>query len=384
MHIKLLKSKDSKSIAEYSGKKIRNGGAEVIHRSSPQALKLIRKYEGNPRLDARAKNLGLHFEISPGDNEQGNEERIIELATDFLKEMGLDGQPWILIRHADIKRIHYHLASTRATKEGRVIPSAWLKERTYKAAEKVIPEGGYSFKQKGAYRKMQYVDFQKERGDICMQFMSVFYTVLGLPIKSRKEFIDEMRKRHVDVMVSTKCEVPRLFFAGLSEDGKRNVSPVYNLDRNGEKLRLVDIAIVTNIKEGQSTADNFPEPEDPDLEPEEFIGSQFLFDSSFKVKDSRMLTKMIKEILKNSVSHNDFERKCNEAGILISHWEDIPSGLHIEFSGFDGRELKDFGDIRHHFTRGELDLITHDNAWGQKNQLLEQVDHKHKGRGRKK
>lgn len=386
MHIKPLPSRDSDSIAEYSAKKLRTNKAEVIHRSSSQALRQIRQYENSPKLDARAKNLGLHFEISPGKDEQGDENRITELAETFLNEMGLNGQPWLLVRHSDIKRTHYHLVTTRAQKNGKLYPSDWLRKRAFDAAQRSILSMGYSFGKRDIYQKAEHVDFQKERGNIFNQIESVYYHVLELPIKSREEFFREMRKRNVDVFISTKCRAQKLIFVGLSDDGGRAVSPIYNIDPNGCKLRMVDNTIMMNCDQSsqkQSHLDYRLELEEPIPEYEMFEDNNLL-ESSFKIRDSRMLATMVKEILRMSVSHEDFENKCGEAGIIITSFEDYASGLHIEFSGFNGRSLVDYGDIRRLFTKGELDLIVHDNVWHRKHQLLTQADREYRGRIQKR
>lgn len=382
MHIKLLKSRDSESIAEYSGKKIRANNAEVIHRSEAHALRKIRQYENSPKRDVRAKNLGLHFEVSPADNEQGNEEKIVELAENFLQEMDLQDQPWILVRHSDIKRIHYHLITTRATKNGKIIKADWLRRRTYVAAEKSIRSMGFSFKGNRVYQREKYVDFRKERGDVCNQIESVFYNVLGLSLCSREDFFSEMRKRNVEAWISTRCKTPKLIFAGLSDDGKRAVAPLYRLDADGYKLDMVISIIDKTLKkniETTETKDYELKPEEPSDEYEDLLNDDYL-NTSFKIYDSRILIKVVKDLLRQSMSQQDFEKKCDLMGIIITTREDLVNRLQIEFTGYNGREWKDFGDLRNHFTRGELDLIANDNAWGRKQSLLENIDHKHGSR----
>lgn len=387
MHIKLLKSRNSEAIADYSGKKIRANNAAVIHKSDPQALRKIRQYENSPKHDVRARNLGLHFEISPADSEQGNEEQIIKLAKTFLQEMDLQDQPWILVRHSDIKRIHYHLISTRSTKGGQIKKADWLRRRAYVAAENSIRTMGFSFKGNRVFQNEKYNEFRKERGNVCNQIESVFYHVLDLPLRSREDFFSEMRKRNVEAWVSTRCKTPKLLFAGLSGDGKRAIAPIYRLDSNGTKLRMLDTVVSNTLNMSYKTTS---ETEDYELKSEgsrydnEALLNDIDLDTSFMIKDSRILTKVVKDLLRKSVSQQDFEEKCSNMGIIITAQEDLVSGLQIEFSGFDGHERNDFGDLRKYFTSGELELIVHDNAWGRKQSLLESQDHKYGGRRREK
>lgn len=387
MHIKLLKSRNSKSIAEYSGRKIRANVAEIIHQSDKDALRKIRRYEDSPKQDVRAKNLGLHFEISPADNEQGNESRIIDLASEFLKGMNLQEQPWLLVRHSDIKRVHYHLVTTRATKSAQTISNAWIRKRTYDAAEKSIKVMGFSFREKMVPQKSKNADFRKERGNVISQIESVFNHVMELPLKSREDFFSEMRTRNVDAWISTRCKTPKLIFAGLSDNGKRSIAPIYRIDSGGCMLAMVDRVIENSLRASNtvltqsSTFDQ--EQNETTTNYDELFENELFLDSCFKIKDSRTISKMVKELLRESVSHGDFENKCDAVGIIICVQEDLVNGLQIEFSGYDGRKLNDFGDIQACFTRGELDLIAHENAWGRKQSLLENSDHKYGVRKRK-
>lgn len=242
MHTKRLASRNGEYIFDYSGVKIAAGDAEIVFESCKGAPLKMHDLENSPKLDLRAKNLGVHIEISPGLNEQDDPQKIIHFAQFVLVMLGLGNQPWILARHHDITRTHYHLITTRALANGHTIHSIDLRKGLFEATEKACRKFGYSFREPDGISFPGLEHFDKNKGYITCQFRQLAEKVLEQKPESTNEFITLMRSRGVDVFLSTKTKTPKLIYSGMGPESKRNTAPVYNFgDRWKSLLELENI-----------------------------------------------------------------------------------------------------------------------------------------------
>jgi hypothetical protein len=86
----------------------------------------------------RTKYPQLHAVISAKGKSSGREE-LTELATNWLKEMGYERQPYLIVFHKDTKNNHVHIVSTRVDKDsGRKISSAYEKIRAVNNLNKIM------------------------------------------------------------------------------------------------------------------------------------------------------------------------------------------------------------------------------------------------------
>lgn len=418
MYIKKLKSENSLNIEDYNRKKMRAENAEIVYKSEPGALKKINRLENSPKLDSRAKNLGIHIAISPALEEQVD---IVKLVKNLLRKLGLLNQPWVLVRHHDIRRIHYHLISTRALKNGHTFSKSYLGKRIYKASKELCEEMGLKFNEQ-SWTPVDSIDlkhFVKEKGYITRQFTKLAEKVLAKKPESVQQFISMMRDMGVEVFLSTKAMSQKLIFAGLDEFGKRNTTPVYDLDKRWMTLAQLRKQVAENKKQSEQTKridTSFPtrsaannvsaalshEPQIQPTEPEVQNVSEenneceklpnYVSDEALKFlnQESRVknqekkekkitpqsVAKKIIENLEDAFTSQEFFEFCEEEGIVIAPEFDIVNGyrLNISYLNFKTGERTDFDEeeIQSFLTDGEIQLIVKDSNWTIKERLLSQ------------
>ena len=130
MVTKILKQgKSARGSIDYNEDKVLRGEATpVMHCNMPDdtydAIEdYILKPEENPAINGRAKNLGFHMTVCPGENDpiKGNEPLILGYIEEVMQRLGYDKQPYIVYRHNDIEREHYHIVGTRVKPDGHVV-----------------------------------------------------------------------------------------------------------------------------------------------------------------------------------------------------------------------------------------------------------------------
>ena len=77
-----------------------------------------------PYLEAnrRTTNLVFHVSLNPSPEDRLTDERLRDIAREYMERMGYGEQPYIVFKHKDISREHLHIVSLRVDEQGRKLP----------------------------------------------------------------------------------------------------------------------------------------------------------------------------------------------------------------------------------------------------------------------
>jgi len=117
----------------------------------------------------------LHISINPDPKDRVDDGCYIQMAIDYMDEMGYGKQPFIVFKHTDIERTHIHIVSTNVDETGKKINDVFEHKRSMavcRALENkyglIAPEKGKELKDEMLFRP---VDCNK--GDIKCQIATV-------------------------------------------------------------------------------------------------------------------------------------------------------------------------------------------------------------------
>lgn len=127
----------------YNERKAKEGKATFYHsRNTPSSNPFIYSFQHRFQIfkrledsNTRVKNKGLHISFNPTMNDMIRMgEKGIRTELDYLmKQLGYGQQPYLVYRHADIDRVHFHIVSTRIDKQsGKKIKDNFEKEKVQK------------------------------------------------------------------------------------------------------------------------------------------------------------------------------------------------------------------------------------------------------------
>ena len=127
----------------YNERKAKEGKATFYHSqntssSNPFIYSAQHRYQIFKRIEdsnTRVKNKGLHISFNPTMNDmiRMGEKGIRTELDKLMKHLGYGNQPYLVYRHADIDRIHFHIVSTRIDRQtGKKIKDNFEKEKVQK------------------------------------------------------------------------------------------------------------------------------------------------------------------------------------------------------------------------------------------------------------
>lgn len=130
----------TRNVISYNENKSRKGVAEIIHYNNTYHLsksdffEMIDELENNPEIHGSVKNRSFQMSINPlptdfrGNAELGvapDEGLIRGYIDELMAGLGMGKQPYIVYRHHDIDRIHYHVVSTRCQPDGKLVSDSY-------------------------------------------------------------------------------------------------------------------------------------------------------------------------------------------------------------------------------------------------------------------
>lgn len=80
----------------------------------------------------RTKKTVFHCSLNPHPDEKLSDERLTQIAKEYMEELGYGKQPYIVFKHNDIAREHIHIVSLRVDSQGRKINDKFEGRRSKK------------------------------------------------------------------------------------------------------------------------------------------------------------------------------------------------------------------------------------------------------------
>ena len=146
MIVKILSSAKNFGGVRYNTNKMQQDKGELVKAANFGALgamtnlrpsDYINYLELQTIANKRIKNPQFHVAISCKGRSHSKEE-LAEIAEKWLKGMGYENQPYLLVFHKDTKNNHIHIVSTRVGRDGKKINDSYEKLRSYEVLNRVM------------------------------------------------------------------------------------------------------------------------------------------------------------------------------------------------------------------------------------------------------
>ena len=170
---------------QYNEDKVQQGVADICAVGNIQSCEYKDVWEaivGREKKIGKTEKPSLHIVFSPGEDDEMPTDKMVDFIKDWLKEVGLDGQPYAVYRHRDIARIHYHLVSTKLREDGKSVKANNLSYKSRDAMKKLEKEYTFYYgKNREGQKAMSRQDrdrILKEKGFDPFRFDNEFRTIM--------------------------------------------------------------------------------------------------------------------------------------------------------------------------------------------------------------
>lgn len=98
---------------------------------------LAKSFEPYLLANRKTEKTSLHISLNPDSKDQVSDEKFIQMAQDYMNEMGYGNQPYVVFKHTDISRTHIHIVSVGIDEEGRKISDKFEKRKSMKVCREL-------------------------------------------------------------------------------------------------------------------------------------------------------------------------------------------------------------------------------------------------------
>jgi len=213
---------------EYNEQKVSEGKAEVTFCSNIEdhanAMKTFAIYE---RANIRTTLPSFHVSVNPStkDMEKMTEEKMTEFIRDWMSEMGYGNQPYIVYRHNDIDRPHYHIVSIRVDSEGKKIDDSFERKRCRQSLDRLSVKYGFEIGNGQREGEKQtpnpYQGFNPQNGDVSGQIEEIVKLAMKYHFTTVNQFACVLNSFNVKVSFEARSDgQTEMKFAGMEPRSK--------------------------------------------------------------------------------------------------------------------------------------------------------------------
>ena len=178
----------------------------------------FRRYENMSR---RTRNLSFHMSIDPLEGQDNMSDRdIIEFTRRLMESLGYGEQPYVIYRHDDISRVHYHVVSIRTDRNGKKIRDRREWQRCYDLVRQFSNDFDYKVGNDCKCRRKKTPDkFDPTAGDVIEQVQAIFNRCLGYHFTSFEQFRVILRSHGVHLDARSEGST-KIYLRGLDDSGR--------------------------------------------------------------------------------------------------------------------------------------------------------------------
>lgn len=244
MIVKILSSTGTFAGVQYNTNKVEGGKGmlmKVMNMPHVDGLNISPKecidyFKAHSSSNKRIKNAQFHAMISGKGNEL-NEYQLSEIAEKYMKEMGYENNPYIIVFHNDTDNNHVHIVSSRIDNQGKKIPhfregirsrkiiDALEKEYNVERKKDLDPYLSYSFQTKNqliTLLKSQGFQVESKNGTIDITYGGTIKKSINEADLKLKEW-DKKRAKQISSLIDKYSKIYNTYLFPIQQNlpGKR-------------------------------------------------------------------------------------------------------------------------------------------------------------------
>ena len=235
---------------DYNEGKVLHGVAELVgyaNMESTDRKAIYDLFERYERTRYYVAEKSFHASVNPSEADSSTQEQVLSFIAGLMQHLGYGEQPYLVYRHFDIEREHYHIVSVRADSSGRKINNYYEKRRTTAYMREVAAQYGFSLAEKG-----NRVGVRKDisdgtagkgkrfnpKGEVLSQLKSFFRSALAYDHEGFSQLACILEDMGIRACLTASDGVPSITLQGLDKRGNP-VTDVFSERDLGEPLNAM-------------------------------------------------------------------------------------------------------------------------------------------------
>ena len=156
---KTMIGRSFKGCCAYNMEKVEQGKGEVVmsqgvrdYERAAMVADFVRQARMNPDLSRSVWHTAISFDPQDETRLRANPQLVQQVASEYLKGMGLDGSQYVVIRHRDTDHSHFHIIANRVASDGQTISDSHNYSRSEKLLRQIEQKHGLTPMQEQAHR----------------------------------------------------------------------------------------------------------------------------------------------------------------------------------------------------------------------------------------
>ena len=223
---------------DYNEEKVLHGVAELVGYANMESTDreavyaLFERYE---RTRHYVKEKSFHASVNPSPEDTCSEDDVLSFISALMDHLGYGSQPYLVYRHFDIEREHYHIVSVRSDRNGRKINNYYEKRRAMAFMKDVAARYGFSLAERGSHVAVKE-DIGKgmvsktarfdQRKCVSRQMKDIFRTALAYDHSSFRQLAAILGDYGLKASVVEGEGGPSIVLQGLDRKGNPVTEPI--------------------------------------------------------------------------------------------------------------------------------------------------------------
>ena len=232
---------------DYNEDKVLRGVAELVaYANMPSSAKedIYGFFERCELTRNYVAEKSFHASVNPSAIDTCTEEDVLGFVSAMMGHLGYGSQPYLVYRHFDIEREHYHVVSVRVDRSGRKINNYYEKRRVSAFMREVAARYGFTVAEKGSSvalrddlgteRRPRAARFNPRKG-VASQLLSIYGTALCYDHDSFRQLSAILEDYGVKAALVEGSGAPSISLQGFGRSG-RPTTEVFSEAVLGEPL----------------------------------------------------------------------------------------------------------------------------------------------------
>ena len=236
------------SALDYNEGKVLHGVAELVGYANmdgttrEKIYSLLQRYERGAVYPTVERS--FHASVNPSAADTCGEAEVLGFISGLMEELGYGNQPYLVYRHFDIEREHYHIVSVRIGKDGRKINNYYEKRRAAAYMQTVSERFDFTVPVKGERVSVRddiaregrapSFRFDRRRG-VSSQVKALFLKALTYDFSSFRQLAAVLGDLGIEATLQESGGAPDVTLRGLDKKGNP-VTEALSSENLGEPL----------------------------------------------------------------------------------------------------------------------------------------------------